>query len=179
MNFTHPTYVILPIKPPISDQVLTLRERYGYPLAIPVEVTVAGSSGVGVLAPDQDPAVVVEILENIASSTRVFRTEFGDVRRFPGTSIFWLSLKDESPFRTIHQRLKESGIHFQPSPFPYQPHCTLQDSPRKEQEAAELLNLRVSGTIVFDEIALASMVWRENGELECPVLWRTRLSTSI
>lgn len=178
MNFAHPTYVILPIKPPISDQVLALREQYGYTLAIPVEVTVAGSGGVGVLEPDQDPTAVAEVLERIASETRPFSTEYGEVRRFPNTSIFWFSLKDEAPFRSIHQRLRESGIRFKANPFPYQPHCTLQVRPRTEQETAELLSLRVSGTINFAELALASLVRRENGELECPILWRTRLSAS-
>lgn len=45
MHFADLTFIILPIEAPIADQVLAHRERYGYPLAIPVEVTVAGSSG--------------------------------------------------------------------------------------------------------------------------------------
>ena len=177
MDFSAPTYVILPVQSPIADQILRIRERYGHPLAYPVEVTVAGSSGVGTLEPDQDPEAVVQVLERIAASTRAFQTEFGKVRRFPGTNIFWLSLKDEAPFRELHQRLKESQIRFQPSPFPFQPHCTLQVRQRSEQEATELLRLRVPGSVVFDEIALASEVRNESGQLECPILWRAKLAS--
>lgn len=176
MDFTHPTYVILPIKPPVADQVLRIRERYGHPSPNPVEVTVAGSSGVDVLEPDQDPAAVVQALERIAASTPPFQTEFGEVRRFPGTHIYWLSLKDEAPFRALHDRLKNSGIRFRPSPFPYQPHCTLQVRERSEEEAAELLRLRVPGTVVFDEIALAAEVVRENRPVEARILWTARLT---
>ncbi|BAD40901.1 hypothetical protein STH1916 [Symbiobacterium thermophilum IAM 14863] len=116
MDFTHPTYVILPIKPPVADQVLRIRERYGHPSPNPVEVTVAGSSGVDVLEPDQDPAAVVQALERIAASTPPFQTEFGEVRRFPGTHIYWLSLKDEAPFRAAEE-LRHS-LPAQPLPLP-------------------------------------------------------------
>jgi hypothetical protein len=176
VDFRHPTYVILPIQPPIADHVLALRERFGYTLAYPVEVTVAGSSGLGVLEPDQDPAGVLEVLRTIASEVGSFVTSYGEVRRFPNTNIFWLSLKNEEPFRTIHQRLKESGVRFTPNPFPYQPHCTLQVRPRTEEETVELLSLQVPGEIRFAELALASVVERENGEFECPMVWRARLT---
>lgn len=176
MHFDHPTYVILPIQPPIADLVHAIRRGYGYPPAIPVEVTVAGSSGGGVIKPGQDPKIVLEKLREIAAGTPAFTTAFGEVRRFPNTSIFWFSLQNEAPFRALHQRLMESGIEFDANPFPYQPHCTLQVRRRSEEEAAELLQLQVPGEIRFDEIALASLIEPDNGELECPLIWRSPLT---
>jgi 2'-5' RNA ligase len=153
--------------------VLALRERYGYPLAIPVEVTVAGSSGVGPLASDQDPEALVETLRAIAAATAPFSTAYGEVRRFPGTSIFWFSLQNEAPFRAIHERLKASGLRFEVIPFPYQPHCTIQTRRRTEAEEAELLALQVPGPIRFGEIALATLIERPGVEPDCPIIWRT------
>ncbi|WP_158506897.1 hypothetical protein [Symbiobacterium thermophilum] len=47
---------------------------------------------------------------------------------------------------------------------------------RSEEEAAELLRLRVPGTVVFDEIALAAEVVRENRPVEARILWTARLT---
>jgi len=178
-QFEHPTYVILPIKEPVAAQIRRIREQYAYPLEIPVEVTVAGSSGIGVVDPGQDPKLVIQELEAIAAEIAPFTTDFGPVCSFPNTSVFWFSLRDEKPFHQLHTRLKASKIEFQESLFPYQPHCTIQGRPRTEAEISAILKLNSPGKSLFDTLALASMISREGQRLECPVLWAGRLNGTM
>src|SRR5687768_2916948 len=50
-----PTYVVLELPAAVATQIHVLRERYDPRTArLPMEITVAGSSGVGALSPDQD-----------------------------------------------------------------------------------------------------------------------------
>ena len=73
--------------------------------------------------------------------------------RFPNTDIFVLTLVDETPFRVLQHYLATSGIRFEPSPFPFTPHCTLRSrSPVTEAEASALLSLRITESFVLDTL---------------------------
>lgn len=124
------------------------REAHGYDFygALPVEVTVAGSSGVGTLAPDQDVRQVFSTLDRIAADTPVIAGRFGSMLRFPDTDIFVLTMEDPQPFIDLHQRIRESEIEFLPSPFPFMPHCTVRGQvvgAAGPKEAEELLDLTI------------------------------------
>ena len=47
---------------------------------------------------------------------------FGPVLRYPDTDIFVLTLADEAPFRSLHDRLNASRIQFAPIPFAFNAH---------------------------------------------------------
>jgi len=62
--FEQPTYVVLEIPSPVAEGIRAWRERFDPIVAtFPVEITVIGSSGVGPLARDQDPAAVFATLD--------------------------------------------------------------------------------------------------------------------
>ena len=73
-----------------------------------------------------------------------FSAEFGDVQRFENTDIYFLDVKDPEPFRNAQGIIAESGIRFEPSPYPYRPHCTLKlrKPPKSVEEFFELFFLQ-------------------------------------
>lgn len=142
------TYIVLDLAGPAVTEVRRAREAHGYDFygALPVEVTVAGSSGLGTLAPDQDVLQVFSTLDRIAADTPVIAGRFGSMLRFPDTDIFVLTMEDPQPFLDLHQRIAESDIKFLPSPFPFMPHCTVRGQvvgAASSEEAEELLDLTI------------------------------------
>lgn len=133
---------------PAVTEVRRVRETHGYDFygALPVEVTVAGSSGLGTLAPDQDVRQVFSTLDRIAADTPVIAGRFGPMLRFPHTDIFVLTMEDPQPFIDLHQRIGESDIKFLPSSFPFTPHCTVRGQvvgAASSKEAEELLDMSI------------------------------------
>ncbi|MEJ2013978.1 MAG: 2'-5' RNA ligase family protein [Anaerolineales bacterium] len=160
MMFKFDTYIVLDVPPPISERVMEVRVRHQdeFRSSLPVEITLAGSSGVGVLVREQDRAEVFGQLQVIARETSPIIAEFGKVLRFEGTDIFVLTIKDESPFQRLHKVILDSGIRFMASPFPYKPHCTLRSrSPVSEKEAADLLGLRIEGAVKLRMLSVYMM----------------------
>lgn len=157
MGFPSNTYVVLDLPQPVAGKVLAVRRHHRdeYRAALPAEITIAGSSGVGVFAADQDLVEVFSMLDSIAAETAPIRASFSRVLRFPGTDIFVLTLADEEPFRTLHRRIAASGLRFEPSPFPYTPHCTLRSrSPVTEEEAADLFSVRIEDVFMLDTLSV-------------------------
>jgi hypothetical protein len=123
--------------------------------SLPAETTVSGSSGTGPIAADEAPMGVIATLDRIAAETAPIRAAFGPARRFPNSDVFYLSFLDEAPLRALHERIARSGLRFQPTPFPFGPHCTLRTrSPVTDDEAAEALAARIDGEFVLDTLSL-------------------------
>ena len=55
-------------------------------------------------------------------------TAFVSIERFPGTDVFWLKPINRAPFEAIQVALVAEGLRLQPSPFPFNPHCTVSAS---------------------------------------------------
>lgn len=157
MGFVADTYICLDIPSPIAEEVIHIRvqQRDTFRAALPIEITVAGSSGIGVFDETQDEREAFKILDAIAATTSPIHASFKKVIRFPHTDIFVMTLDDEQPFRALHLRIASSPIRFKSSPFPYTPHCTLRSrSPVTEQEVNKLLSLQITGTFVLDTISV-------------------------
>ncbi len=157
--FDFRTYVVLDVPPPTADIVESIRERYDIVTAsLPVEITVAGSSGIGTIDPRQDPDDAYRILDSIATATPPITASFGPVHRFPGTDIFVLTLEPEDPFLAPHDRIRDSGILFGANPFPYKPHCTIRAGlPVDDAKAEELLAVSVPGSFVLDALSVYTL----------------------
>lgn len=150
-------FIVLDLPDHIGSEVLEIRKRFRdpYQTGLPIEITIAGSSGVGVLVPGQSRESVFATLDAIAATTSPFAASFGPVRRFPNTDIFVLSLQYMAPFRTLHRRIAESGIRFQESPHDFMPHCTIsRRSPISIDDATVLLETTVSGAFTIDTLAV-------------------------
>ena len=172
--FAANTYAVLDVPSPVAGQVMAVRKRHRDELrvALPVEITVIGSSGVGEFEAGQDPAQVFAILDASAADTPPIPARFGPVRRFPGTNIFVLTLADEQPFQSLHQRIASSGILFQASPFPFTPHCTLRSrSPVSDDDVIDLLSLHVADGFLLDTLSVYML-----DHLPCTLLHRTPLT---
>ncbi|YCA42026.1 2'-5' RNA ligase family protein [Bacillus sp. JZ8] len=90
-HFKHDTYVILDLPKEISEQVRKIRYRFKdkFYTALPPEITVAGSSGVGVLQNNQEPDQVFKISDDIATKIEPIKASFSEVKRFSYTKIFF------------------------------------------------------------------------------------------
>ncbi len=157
MSFVADTYICLDVPMPIAQFIknVRLQHRDEFRAALPVEITVAGSSGVGVVEQTQNEKEAFAILDTIARETAPLEISFSKVLRFPDTDIFAFLLTNADMVRALHKRITTSGIQFKPSPFPFTPHCTLRSrSPVAEEEARELLALRMSERFVLDTMSV-------------------------
>ena len=126
MNLGYPTYVCLDLPDPQASAIMALRRQYCLRLRdFPPEVTIAGSSGVGAIRRELYWDRVEPKLLKFSREAPPVRASFGGIVRFPDTDIFCLSMGDPMPFTAIHERLLHAGISFEPSQFPFFPHCTV------------------------------------------------------
>lgn len=155
------TAVVLEVPFPVSQRIQELRERFDPVLArsVPVEVTIAGSSGLAVLAPGQDSAAVFATLQQIAAATPSFTAAFGRAFRFPHSTVYALTVKPLRPFRELHQRLKTAPVRFLPSPFHFMPHCSLHIwGELPETLAQEIIQTRIPEHFGISNLALYQRV---------------------
>jgi 2'-5' RNA ligase len=149
-------FIIAELRGAVADRVREIQERYDPKLArqSPPHVTLAGSSGTGVILPDTSAAELRAALEPIAASTPPLRLRFGPPMRFMQTNIVSLPLDPHGPLRTLHERIKSSGLRFEPARFAFTPHCTLNFYRTLTPQAArELLRLRITDEVVIDRLS--------------------------
>jgi 2'-5' RNA ligase len=120
-------FIIAPIDGPVGDRIAALQLEHDpriLKLGKP-HVTIAGSSGTGPI----DPRVTVEelraALEPITSTTSPIPIKFGRPTKFMQTEIVVLPLDPHGPLRTLHERIKTSGLKFAAPRFFFTPHVTL------------------------------------------------------
>ena len=167
--FSVPTYIVLDLPQPACAEVLKLRQRFDlYQASLPPEITVAGSSGVGTVAQGQDALHVFRAVEAVARRHQAFACSFESMRRFPGVPVFWLSPRDRTPFDALHRALLDSSIKFDPSPFPFNPHCTISSTNElsKRQETELLTSPVPQMEFVLDELRVYQVAGRQAHLLE-------------
>jgi 2'-5' RNA ligase len=174
------TYAVLDIPEPVGGKIMDIRRRYqdAFRAALPAEVTLVGSSGVGCFDTNQEAADVFAVLDTIATSSTPIATSLSRVIRFPNTDIFVFQFSDESGLRQLHQRIVDSGLHFQDNPWPFAPHCTLRSrSPVTDEEAADLAAERIDEPFVLDQLSVYHLEDDPSGSLPvlCHLLHRTHL----
>lgn len=108
------------------DDVLRLRKLYeSTRLHFPIEITVAGSSGLGWFSDGQDKADLLHRVGEVAKEFEPFSFRFRRVERFPATNVYYLAPDDSSLFHDFQHRLASCGLLFESTPFDYVPHCTI------------------------------------------------------
>ncbi len=178
------TFIVLEVPSPIAENVLALRRRFGsWRTALPVEITLAGSSGLGVLRyHESEMGAVFEILDEMATQFAPIFTRFSSVALFPGTKVFYLVPDDAAPFFALQDALVKSGLRFERSPFAFTPHCTLADleTPAFELPASFGTFALPDMEIVLDTLSVYNLDERVlGGNPEgCRLLHRTRLIAS-
>jgi hypothetical protein len=142
MQITKPAFVVAELPGPVAAWVREMRGLFEPGIAhLPAEVTLAGSSGVGPIAPGQSVASVQQMLAAALVGRLPFETRFIGIGNFPGTEIFF-AVPEPGSFNSIHAAIVTSGIAFGPSRFSYNAHCSLKGfTPLKpgQREAIEAI----------------------------------------
>lgn len=127
-GFPLDAFVVLDMPPPVERHVRDIRRRFGSARQfLPAEITIAGSSGLGVFDPEQDAGEALHVVAGIARATPAFSMELGPVKRFPESDVFYWPIRDPAPVVALHERLRASGLKFTGSPFPFSPHLTVDE----------------------------------------------------
>jgi 2'-5' RNA ligase len=148
-------FIIAEITGPEGERIAQLQAAYD-PRLVKLgrpHVTLAGSSGVGPIAPDTALDELESKLGPIAASTPPITLRFGRPTRFMQTEIVVLPLDPHGPLRTLHERIKTSGLRAAPPRFFFTPHVTLslyREQPRESLN--ELLRMRFDEPVVIDRI---------------------------
>jgi 2'-5' RNA ligase superfamily len=125
MQITKPAFIVAELPGVIAAWVREMRLQFEPGIAhLPAEITLAGSSGVGPIAPGQDVASIQRMLTAALVSPLPFEARFIGIGNFPGTQIFYAA-PEPGPFNSIHAAIVASGIGFGPSQFSYNAHCSL------------------------------------------------------
>lgn len=169
--FPHDSFVVVDVPAPLAQHVRGIRRQYGSARQfLPVEITIAGSSGVGVFAPEQDASEALRLVGEIAAGAAPFEFELAGVERFPRSGVFYYAIKDPAPLVALHRHLVGSRLRFKPSPFPFAPHLTIDTF---EDAGAELeAELRALAVPAGPQAATSMSVYALNG-------WDCRLVQSF
>lgn len=157
MNFVHPTYIVLDLPKDVSEKVMNIRRnnRDEFRSALPVEITVAGSTGVGTISEGQSDERVFSILKSIADKTKPFKLSFDRVEQVRDTSIYVLKVEDERALFNLHNKLKDSGIEYDDMAHEYSPHCTLRSrTPITDKEKELIFETKIEGEFVVDTLTV-------------------------
>ena len=148
-------FVIGPITGAVGDRIAELQRTHDpriLTLGKP-HVTIVGSSGVGPIAADTTVEALEEALAPIAGSTAPITLRFGAPTKFMQTEIVVLPLDPHGPLRTLHERIKTSGLRAAAPRFYFTPHVTLslyRELPR--ESLASLLRERFDEPVIVDRI---------------------------
>lgn len=167
--FATPTYIVANLPSPVAENIREIRRRFDPERAdMSVEVTMAGSGGLGTIMDGQLPETVFAEVDRIAAAMQPFEAEFSELSRFPATGICYYTVRPAEPFVELQKMLAASAIVFNPCPFPYVPHCTLiLHEDEQELKLRELRNLLIpSDKFMIDTVS----VYRLNEQMLEPVL---------
>lgn len=170
----------LPENSQAACTVRKLRRRFDPERAnIPVEITLTGSSGIGYLKQGQPLGPIAAAIDRLASANTPFQNAFAGKDCFPGTGIFFLTLKDEEPFCALQQQLsQERDLQFLSSPYPFRPHCTIRliNSYKAQETDPDLSDWNAvqvpHDSFLLQQISLYALMDRIHSQL----LYRTVLS---
>lgn len=148
-------FIIAPIDGPVGERITELQGEHDpriLKLGKP-HVTIVGSSGVGPIAANTTVEELEERLRPIADSTPPITLRFQPPTRFMQTEIVVLPLDPHGPLRTLHERIKMSGLKAAPPRFFFTPHVTLSLYRELPKEALNaLLRARFEEPVVVDRI---------------------------
>ncbi|MEO6059650.1 MAG: hypothetical protein ABIQ05_06760 [Candidatus Limnocylindria bacterium] len=177
------TYAVLDLPEPVAGRVMEIRRKHrdDFRSALPAEVTVVGSSGVGCFAEGQPAHNVFATLDRIAATTQPIRTSLDGVIRFPNTDIFAFGFTDEAGLRNLHRRPVSRGS---PSTTTLGRSSLtslcgrVPPSPMKTPRASPTSASRTSSTL--DQLSMYQLDEDPAGQAPviCKLLHRSRLGTS-
>ena len=156
MKIDHPTYFIAELAGDVVALVKQMRLRFNPNHDWPVDITIAGSSGIGTIKEGQDINDVIKAFQPIIRSHAFTEVQFISASRFPNTGIYYLT-PERSSFDVLYKAIRESEIQFNDNQWPYNPHCTLRSGSEQTDEC---------------DLLFQSMSIPKNSTIECFSLYQ-------
>jgi 2'-5' RNA ligase len=148
-------FILAPIRGPVGERIAAVQAEFDPKLARlgPPHVTLAGSSGIGPIAPSTTADELRERLAPIAERTPPIEVRFGTPTRFMQSEIVVLPLDPHGPLRTLHEAIKTSGLRAAAPRFYFTPHATLSLYREQSRDAMRaLLAMRFDEPATIDSI---------------------------
>jgi 2'-5' RNA ligase len=168
------TVLMAELSGPVAEQIHEIQRKFDPRMAkeLPPHITLTGSSGIGPLPKATTAEEIRAALEPIAVDTAPIEVFFQPPHKFMQSEVVVLPIDPYGPIRVLHDRIKASGLNFDPPRFAFTPHCTLSFYP--ELSKAKLRNLlatRIEGPVTIDRIAAFKAVTPTRSEkiLELPL----------
>jgi len=147
--------VIAEIGGDVGARIHEIQWRYDPRMAneLPPHLTLVGSSGMGPIAVRTPEEELRAALEPIADTTPPIVATLEPAMQFMQTSIVVLPLDPHGPLRALHERIKQSGLPYDPPRFAFTPHVTLNFYPElSRKRARELLTVRIEEPFTIDRV---------------------------
>jgi 2'-5' RNA ligase len=147
--------VMAELRGEIAEWLLSIQRKYDPRLAaeLPPHITITGSSGMGPISPSTSDAELRAALEEVATSTQPFTVQLQPPTRFMQSTVVVMTIAPNGPIRALHERIKASGLSYEPPRFTFTPHCTLSFYPELDRERLrELLRVRFDEPVLIDSI---------------------------
>jgi len=175
MKIKYQTYIVVEIPEPICTKIKKIRSKLNTPTSkLPVEITIAGSSGVLPIPSGTGISLIKAEVNKITSKYKPFFNSFAKIEYFPNTSIVYLSLSNRKPFDDLHRVFKESKLNFQESQFPYTPHCTLRAGDKlSSKELIEICSMPFPKSQF--QINTISVYYYDDSSMYCHLLYQREL----
>lgn len=159
--------ILTELRGPVRERVLEIQHRFDPKLAAGVapHLTLAGSSGMGPIAPGIPLDELRRRLEPIARETRPMTLHLLRPIKFMQRDVVVLPLDPHGPLRALHERIKRSGLRYEEPRHAFTPHVTLSFFRELSQDALrQLLGVRVREPVVVDHIQVHRTVDITNTE---------------
>lgn len=139
----------------IAVRLREIQERYDPRMAaeLPPHITITGSSGMGPIFPTTTNEELRAALEPVAAATSPFTVRFDPPMRFMQSTVVVMAIDPNGPIRALHERIKSTGLPYEPPRFTFTPHCTLSFYPELSRERLrELLRIRFTDPVAIESI---------------------------
>ncbi len=139
----------------LRERLRALHSEYDPRMAseLPPHITITGSSGMGPIAPETTDPELYRALGPVALETPPFSIKLEPPMQFMQSTVVVMPIDPNGPIRALHERIKQSGLPYEPPRFTFTPHLTLSFYPElTRQRLRELLRFRVPEPVVIDAI---------------------------
>jgi 2'-5' RNA ligase len=137
----------------LGDRLRELHTRYDPRMAVelPPHITITGSSGMGPIAAEVTDDELRVALEPVAIESAPFSVRLEAPMRFMQSTVVVMPIDPNGPIRALHERIKRSGLPYEPPRFTFTPHLTLSFYPELNRERLrELLRFRIEEPVLID-----------------------------
>ena len=162
----------------VAEWLLSIQRKYDPRVAaeLPPHITITGSSGMGPISPSTSDEELRRALDAVASSTPPFTVRLEPPTRFMQSTVVVMTIEPNGPIRALHERIKSSGLSYDPPRFSFTPHCTLSFYPELDRERLrELLRVRFDEPVAIDSIQAyrAVTLTRTRKVLDLPLIGKS------